>query len=90
MRIVYAEDVRDNVMDMDNRGLLTDLLDVEEAIDEAPSVDAIPIEWLEGFQHGCLLTKEPALLVLADAVKMIINSYKEYQNESNISDYDGA
>lgn len=49
MRLVYADDVIEIVNDMDDRGLLTDILDVEEAVDEAPTVEAIPIVYIAGY-----------------------------------------
>lgn len=46
-RLIDAEKLIGNITDMYNRGLMNDFLDIEEAIDETPTVESIPIKYIE-------------------------------------------
>ena len=50
-----------------------DINDFEKMLDEMPTVDAIPVEWLENFRDGLDTLSENRLMA---AIDLIIDAYR--------------
>ena len=50
-----------------------DINDFEKMLDEMPTVDAIPVEWLENFRDGLDTLSESQLM---RAIDLIIDAYR--------------
>ena len=50
-----------------------DINDFEKMLDEMPTVDAIPVEWLENFRDGLGTLSENRLMA---AIDLIIDAYR--------------
>ena len=77
-RLIDADALHSNFFDYSAREMVWDRGDVEHKINEMPTIDAIPVEWIE---WQIMNAKYNGIKEAADAFEFVLNCYKEQETQ---------